>query len=116
LPRAGERLGTADALLDLRVGPRIIGLRHGIGACRPVEAHLGRVLTILHAWYRRRSRRGHAQTAPVALRMAIDRALHAIVTLPTGTAQRPQVASDLVGLRCALFRRSAAVFAPDVPA
>lgn len=118
LAARGERLGTADALLDLRVGPRIIGLRHGIGALpAPVEAHLGRVLTILHAWYRRRSRRGHAQTAPVALRMAIDRALHAILTLPTGTAQRPQVASDLVGLRCALFPAAPPpVFAPDVPA
>jgi uncharacterized membrane protein YccC len=91
--------GAGDGLVDLRVGPQLIDLRHSLPSLpHDTRRHLGAVLTRTGAWYRTRWDRQAAQVAPVTLREDIDRLLPDIATLAPA-----QALHALTGLRLALF-------------
>jgi uncharacterized membrane protein YccC len=99
----GERLGIADGLVDLRVGPQLIGLRRSLpGLPHDPRRHLGSVLTQTSAYYRNRWDRSAAQAAPAQLREDIDRVLPEIAALAPSEARHAAL-HGLASLRCALF-------------
>jgi len=100
---AADALHAADGLRDLRIGRNVIAIRTALAGTRAgPQAALRRALHQVGTLYHNRQLTGQVRSPPPGLRIAIDRAIHAVLAgLPAGEPSPALLA--LVGLRCNLL-------------
>ena len=100
---AADALHAADGLRDLRIGRNVIALRTTLASTQ-AGSHIAlrRALHQVGTLYRNRLRTGAVRSPPPGLRIAVDRAIHALLaSLPAGEPSPALLA--LVALRCNLL-------------
>jgi len=107
----GDDLHASDGLADLRIGRNIIPLRRVLShVSHDVRHHIGTVLAGLTSFYGHQWQSGHVQVPPLPLLVAIDEALRDLLNLDHTTDEFVTAAVQaLVGMRCNLFPRAAAL-------